>query len=59
MVDFMLLNFITPVDLGLTLVFLLTFLGSCWFCLNNYGIEEIFFDESETDSVQCMENWNI
>jgi hypothetical protein len=55
----MLLNFITPVDLGLTFAFLLTFLGSCWFCLKNYGVEEIFFDESETDSVQCIEHWTI
>ena len=47
-VDSMLLNLITPVDLGLTLAFFLTFLGSCWFCLRNYGVDN-FSDHSAAD----------
>jgi len=35
----MLLPFITPVDIGLVVVFISTLVGSIWFCLNNYRSE--------------------
>jgi len=45
----MLLKFITTVDIGLIFAFILTFLGSCWFCFCNYGIVEKFSEDSRTD----------
>jgi hypothetical protein len=35
----MLLTFITPVEIGLSIGFFSTLAGSLWFCLKNYAIE--------------------
>jgi len=35
----LLLTFITPVEIGLSIGFLSTLVGSLWFCLTNYTIE--------------------
>lgn len=35
----MLLTFITPVEIGLSIGFFSTLAGSFWFCLKNYSID--------------------
>ncbi len=35
----MLMSYITPVEIGLSIGFLTTLIGSLWFCLSNYSPE--------------------
>ncbi len=37
----MLMKYITPVEIGLSIGFLFTLLGSLWFCLRNYSPEAL------------------
>jgi hypothetical protein len=46
----MLLAFITPVEIGLSLGFFSTLAGSCWFCLKNYPNDSQARDESDGDT---------
>ncbi|MDD5034453.1 MAG: hypothetical protein PHE55_06810 [Methylococcaceae bacterium] len=36
----MLPTFITPIEIDLTISFVVTLTASCWFCLSNYSIEK-------------------
>jgi hypothetical protein len=48
----MLLAFITPIDIGLSIGFIASFAGSIWFCLKNYGIENKASDQSQQSAGQ-------
>ena len=46
MVAIMLMPYITPVEIGLSIGFLFTLIGSLWFCLRNYSPESLQSEQS-------------
>jgi hypothetical protein len=50
--NIMLLAFITPIDIGLSIGFISSFAGSIWFCFKNYGIENKDSDQSQQGAVK-------